>query len=290
MELAYLLDPRILGIAGVVALLITDLAVWYFYPEKHKRAWKKIRNFFQHIWHYLLIVIAVVVTFALGIVAMNFYMPEATTAMYNASPLLHELISTYMVAIQVVFLGLNTVVCWALVGGHFGNQLDNGIIDDPDQKKWDDKKTLEDLERDYRIEQMRKEHRKEMEQVKESLNAILETQKAFYDNGKRFEQNPVPPEGTPERRVIVRSNPEVPITKEEVFSALPNLAIATETAVPEPVVLETVQLEPEKEEFVLPAELPKVEEPATKKAEPKKLSWIRASDLDELIFGKWGKH
>lgn len=298
MELAYLLDPRILGIAGVSALLITDLIVWYFYPEKHKRVWRGIKNFFHKFHHFLLTIYVVVSWSALGLVALYFYKPEAVAAIQTASPQLYNIASQYVLTLLVAIFVLNAVGSALYLMGHYGNQLDNGIIDDPDQKKWDDQKTLEDLDRDYRIEQMRKEYRKEMEQIREDqnkdkkdLDTKLEAMRMwFFEHGDRAK------EGTSldgiEHREFPYYLPEedglklVEPKKQKVEPA----SLKTEATVPEPIVFETVELKPEKMEPILPVELQKVEEPAAKKAEPKKLSWKHASDWDEILLGKWGNH
>ncbi len=276
---ALLMEPMFYaGIGGLAALIA--IFIWrYQYPDEYKHAKKKVVNFLctaHHVFYFLASMISLI---ALGCVAIYFYSNKTVLAIQSAAPEVYDFIATYILTVQVAFLiFISLFFLWKTMT-HYHNSLDNGIIDDPDVER-------RFTRTDIIMDQMERNHHKDMLQMQKAIDSITQMQQAFYATGNRFEKDPLPPEGIDERRTIVRKDPSVPITKEEIIEAvLPKLAEEKETT--EVVLVIETEVTPEvleQTEETLP--LLVQEEPVKKQDEPRKLSWLRSSDWDEKIWGK----
>jgi hypothetical protein len=199
-------DPAILwGIGGTI--LIITIAVWGFtHPERCARIWKTTIKFLRRALHSLLVVRAFVVTFALILAGIYWYFPEAVVGLKNSSPELYNWAIEYAFLVFVVFLGLNTIGSWASVIVH-SDREDDGIINDIDAEKaiYANKKIIDEHSR----------------VIGDMSGLILELQNALYEHGNRFEVDPKPPVGVEERRKIVKANPSIAPTIEDVAKIIP---------------------------------------------------------------------
>ncbi|MCX6738729.1 MAG: hypothetical protein NT098_01595 [Candidatus Parcubacteria bacterium] len=271
---ALLMEPMFYaGIGGLAALIA--IFIWrYQYPDEYKHAKKKVVNFLctaHHVFYFLASMISLI---ALGCVAIYFYSNKTVLAIQSAAPEVYDFIATYILTVQVAFLiFISLFFLWKTMT-HYHNSLDNGVIDDPDVER---RFTRTDIV----LDQMERNRKKDMAQMQKAIEAITQMQQVFYSNGNRFEKDPTPPEGIDERRTIVRKDPSVPITKEEIIEAvLPTIVEekTTEIILPDQTVVVSEVLEQTEE---TPPALVQ-EEPVT----PRKLSWLRTDDYDELIWGK----
>ena len=282
MTIDFLLSSEFLGGVGILALF-TAFFLWRRQrPEKYKRAKKRVLRFLNTTEQLGYALGFMASLSALGCVAVYFYSEKTVLAIQTSSPEVYAFISGYILAVQVAGLMFFSLFFLLKMVLHHHNSLDNGIIDDPDVER-------RFLRTDLLMNQMEKNRREEMAQMKTAMDKFAEvvvaTQQNYYEQGKRFAENPTPPIGTQERRVIVRNDPSIPVTKEEVLATL----------LPETILEEIVQegavhssdVEPTKKEII---PIPELFEPAKEEINPpRKLSWLRASDWDEKIFGKLGK-
>ncbi len=276
-----LLEPMFYAAIGGFAALIA-LFVWrYQYPDEYKRAKKKVVNFLCTAHHVFYFFASMISLSALGCVAIYFYSEKTVDAIRTGAPEVYDFIAGYILSVQVAFLiFISLFFLWKTMT-HYHNSLDNGIIDDPDVER-------RFTRTDILIDQIERNRKGDMAQMQKAIEAITQMQQAFYASGNRFEKDPTPPKGIEERRTIVRNDPSVPITKEEIIAAvLPKLAEEESPVVEEKtteIILpdQTAVVSEVSEET---SEQTKPEEPV-KRAEPKKLSWLHSSDWDELIWGK----
>jgi len=286
MTLEYLLDPRILGMIGVAALLITDLILWHFYPEKHKRTWKAVKNFFSKAKHLVLMLIAFTSASALALVAVYFYYPEMVEAMRTSSPELYAWACQYVLTVIVGFLILTTIESMMLAIGHYGDRLDDGIINDIDaERRFQRTDTIiGQMELDRRRDSAQRD--KEIQELKQ---LVLEQNKALYRLGTRYEENPTPPEGEQDRRKFSRQNPAIPLTEKELDTEiLPALLpVDTDSNVEETVPAESEVVKPVPPTNVseTEADVSKTEEVVKKKDKPIR-KWFRPKDWDAILWGE----
>lgn len=219
------LNPAFAGSVGALALLVAFLLWKKRNPESYGRAKKRVLRFLNTTEQVGYALGFMASLSALAFVAIYFYSEKTVLAVQTSSPEVYTFIAGYILAVQVaglIFFSLFFLLKMVL---HHHNSLDNGIIDDPDVER-------RFLRTDLMVSQMERNHREEMRKLQESVNGsinemaekIVATQKAFYeskgDKEGRLEKNPLPPEGIPERRVIVKNDPSVPVTKEEVIATL----------------------------------------------------------------------
>jgi hypothetical protein len=194
----------------------------------------------------------------LGVLALYTYSEKTVVAIQTSSPELYDFVLGYKTTVEVAFIIFMVLFfIWNIVAHHW-KSLDNGIIDDPDQKRWDDRKMAEDAYRDVQIEELKRDQKldlelrkkeaeqkeKEKEQKEKEWQEMRQKILELYERGNRFEKNPQPPEGEngekEERRKLVRSDPSVPLSEEEIEKILPPVFVE------EPLPLENVS-EPEEE-------------------------------------------
>ncbi|MCX6736344.1 MAG: hypothetical protein NTZ13_04640 [Candidatus Parcubacteria bacterium] len=275
---ALLMEPMFYaGIGGFAALIA--IFIWrYQYPDEYKRAKKKVVNFLCTAHHVFYFLASMISLSALGCVAIYFYSEKTVDAIRAGAPDVYAFIAGYILSVQVAFLiFISLFFLWKTMT-HYHNSLDNGVIDDPDVER---RFTRTDIV----LDQMERNRKKDMAQMQKAIEAITQMQQAFYSNGNRFEKDPTPPEGVDERRTIVRKDPSVPITKEEIIEAvLPTLVEekTTEIILPDQTVVVSEVLGQTEETLPVIVQ----EEPIKEQDKPKKLSWLHSSDWDELIWGK----
>ncbi len=274
-----LLNPEFYEGIGVIAFTVSLLLGYYKYPKKYKRVWKALKKLCAQSHHIIIMSVAVLATFTLAIIGLCFYKPEAVEAVRIGAPEFYSWILSYLLVLQVSFVGIFAVEWWVKAFNHYSESLDNGIIDDPDVEK-------RFLRTDLLINQMEKNRSEEMTKMQAAIDKLAEvvvtTQQTYYIQGKRFAENPLPPEGTQERRTIVRNDPSIPVTKEEVIATILPKRSQEETDPQETILLsETLE---KKEETIPTMEFTK---PTKEEYKPqRKLSWLHLSDWDEKIFGK----
>ncbi|MCK9351964.1 MAG: hypothetical protein WCT49_02340 [Candidatus Paceibacterota bacterium] len=223
-------DPAVWLGVGFLSIFVALIFWRWRNPESFKRAWRGVKNFFHRVHRLLIGLLAFTATIAF--LGVYFYTPTSAEVIRSASPEFYNWASDYMRLIHLIFWGMFALTYWLKLVSH-GDRQDDGIVNDVDaERRFQRTDTI--------IGQMELNRRQDTAQMKAALEALtkltLANQQAFYASGKRFEENPVPPAGIPERRSIVRSDPSIPLTKEEIINAfLPDVQTeetATEGTVP----------------------------------------------------------
>jgi len=211
-------NPTFLGGLGAVVFLVFVLFVWgKLYPEQYKRTEKKVMRFISTGKQMFYAAGFTVSMIGLGCIAVYFYNEKAALAIQASAPELYSFIEGNILTLAVALLGFNALSFFWKMMTHHHNSLDNGKIDDPDVER-------RFLRTDLLVSQMEKNRREEMAQMKTAIDKLAEvvvvTQQNYYEQGKRFAENPTPPIGTQERRTIVKDDPSIPLTKEDVLAAV----------------------------------------------------------------------
>jgi hypothetical protein len=302
-------DPFVWQGVGAFVFLLLLVIGYVKFPKAYKLVWTWMKTCGRRVQRFLLMMI----TFVAVVAFVGVYFSVSIESFQSVSPELYGLAAPYTRVFYLVFWGL-IVLTYGLRSISYGDREENGVIEDidtekrlnitdtrVDQMQFDHRKEMNQMNENHRkeMEEMREYHRKNEEKHEKAIEKltqmVIDAQQAFYARGTRFEENPVPPVGMEERRTIVKVDPSIPPSKESIVAAVPELASPKEEIIlPEnEAVMEessggvsSIQDFPKEE---IPEALP--EKPAIAEKSPEhKPSWKHASDWDELILGKFGKH
>lgn len=231
-------DPALWqALGGLIVILL--LLYWrYRFPDSYKHTKKWVLKSGNTIIQGFNVVGLMVSISIMGILALNTYSENTIIAIQTSSPELYSVIFGYKTFAEVVFVGFVILLFIGRTVTHHWNAMDNGVIDDPDQKRWDDRKQLEDIGRDMRIEEVEKNRQLSEERWQKAFEKLTEmyvaSQNAIYDI-KGEKEGRQKPEGLytgPEKRSLVRDDPTVPLTEEEVLAKVLPVEILEEKPLP----------------------------------------------------------
>jgi hypothetical protein len=219
-------DPALWQAIGGLAIVLLLLYWRYRFPDSYKRTKRGILHSLDTATQVANVFGFVISLSIIGILALYNYGEKTVVAIQTSSPELFAFVSGYKeTAMIVLAIYMAFFFAWNIVARHWNN-LPNGVIEDADQKLWDDRKQLEDIGRDMRIEEVEKNRQISEERWQKAFEKLTEmyvaSQNAIYDiKGEkegRLEENPETYTG-PEKRSIV-TNPTVPLTKEVVLAKI----------------------------------------------------------------------
>jgi hypothetical protein len=186
-------DPRLYGTAIGLILLVAGLVWRYRNPEQYKWVKNQILKIWSTAYQVVCFVGAVVSLF--GIIGVYFYTDPAFPVAY---PRIYAVVNDNISTVIIVFLIYNFIFFVFQKFLHHWGSLDNGIIDDPDQRRKND-----ELENRINYQSVNMEAnvnsinslRGDIVEVKNNMEAMRQW---FLKHGNRIEENGAPEEG--ERR------------------------------------------------------------------------------------------
>jgi hypothetical protein len=231
-------DPALWQALGGLTIILLLFFWRYRFPNSYKRTKRRVLHSVDTATQIANVIILMASLSVLGVLALYTYSEKTVIAIQTSSPELYGFVLGYKTMVEVAFIIFMVLFCvWNIVARHW-KSLDNGKIDDPDQKRWDDRQELENFKRDERIEQVERNRQLSEERWQKAFEKLTEmyvaSQNTIADikgaKEGRLQENPEAYTG-PEKRAIV-TNPTVPLTKEVVLAKIAPITEPTEEPLP----------------------------------------------------------
>lgn len=268
-------DPRLYGSIGVIFLLLIIWIPYFSHKEAYKRFWKGCKKI-GHRTHRL---ITTMILFTAVVAFIGVYFAVSVETVRNIAPTLYDWTAPYERVFFLIFWGM-VIASQGFKLMVMGDRQDDGVINDIDQKRWDDQKELKDAYRDQRIEEVEHNRQKDAEFYKQALaqrdkehkelvQLVVKLSNGLYRLGERGEGEPQLPPGKVNQRIIER-DASIPVTEETVNTEfLPELVPVDEV----------------KTEDHLPSENASAQEGETE-TEKKHNPYDYSSSIDQKLWGK----